>query len=162
MLGVSLLLWVVILHAQKVISRYNYYLPQQQGEVVCVLPDSNYQLILLKEGKTIATADVVRDHRLTAQIDLPVGTTSVQYQLLQNKQPVSNGTLEMVVLPAKPNTVQIDQLTGGLIADGLPFFPFGFYCVPVNNLPEREVVHGFNMIGPYQDNLPGRDRKSVV
>jgi hypothetical protein len=153
MLGASLLLWVVMLHAQepapKVFSRYNYWLPGQQSSVVCVVPDNNYQLILLKENKMIASTDTVRDGRLTLN-----ATGTVQYRLLHNKEVSANGTIILNTLPAKSNAVQIDQLTGGLIADGLPFFPYGFYCGPVSDLPEKEVVHGFNMIGPYQDNLP--------
>src|SRR6185312_5795964 len=70
-----------------------------------------------------------------------------------------------VSLSPKANAVQIDRLTGGLIADRMPFFPFGFYCTsPVGDLPEREVVHGFNLIAPYQSNLPaGRaERKAYM
>ena len=149
MLGVSLLLWVVMLHAQKVFSRYNYYLPGQQPTVVCVVPENNYRLILLKDDKIIAATDTIREGRLTIN-----ATGTVQYRLLHNNNVSANGTIILNTLPAKSNAVQIDQLTGGLIADGLPFFPYGFYCGPVSNLPEKEVVHGFNMIGPYQDNLP--------
>ena len=45
-------------------------------------------------------------------------------------------------------------LTGGLMVDGKPFLPFGVYCGPVGKLPDQEVLHGFNMIGPYQSNFP--------
>jgi hypothetical protein len=138
-----------MLHAQKVFSRYNYYLPGQQPTVVCVVPDNNYRLILLNNDKIIATSDTIREGRLTVH-----ATGTVQYRLLHNNNVSANGTIILNTLPAKSNAVQIDQLTGGLIADGLPFFPYGFYCGPVSNLPEKEVVHGFNMIGPYQDNLP--------
>lgn len=153
--GVCLLLWGVMAHAQqpapKVISRYNYYLPGQQPSVVCVVPGNNYRLTLLKDDKIIATTDTIREGRLTLN-----ATGTVQYQLFHNNIVSSGGTILLKSLPAKPNAVQIDQLTGGLIADGLPFFPYGFYCGPVGDLPEKEVVHGFNMIGPYQDNLPQR------
>jgi hypothetical protein len=62
------------------------------------------------------------------------------------------------------NEVKIDQETGGLLVNGLPFFPFGFYCIPVDNKPEQEVVHGFNLIGPYQENLPNNfaERKAYM
>jgi hypothetical protein len=48
--------------------------------------------------------------------------------------------------------VQIDRVTGSLIVEGLPFFPFGFYNYsPVQpTLAEEEVVKGFNMMSPYQ------------
>lgn len=41
LLGVSFLLWIVMLYAQeatpKIFSRYNYYLPGQQPEVLCIV-----------------------------------------------------------------------------------------------------------------------------
>ncbi|HEX2967729.1 MAG TPA: hypothetical protein VHO46_01400 [Bacteroidales bacterium] len=60
------------------------------------------------------------------------------------------------ILQHKPNEVKTDRLTGGLIVNKLPFFPFGFYTYsPVEStLPEEEVVKGFNMISPYQKILP--------
>lgn len=62
----------------------------------------------------------------------------------------------LIVLTYKPNEVKTDRLTGGLIVNKLPFFPFGFYTYsPVEaTLPEEEIVKGFNMISPYQKILP--------
>ncbi|MCF8334383.1 MAG: discoidin domain-containing protein, partial [Bacteroidales bacterium] len=50
------------------------------------------------------------------------------------------------------NAVKIDKLTGKLISEGLPFFPFGFYTYsPVQEgLIAQEVTSGFNMMSPYQ------------
>ena len=64
---------------------------------------------------------------------------------------------DLIVLKYKPNEVKTDRLTGGLIVNRKPFFPFGFYTyTPVHStLPEEEVVKGFNMISPYQRILPG-------
>lgn len=153
----------------KVISRYNYYLPGDRPSVVGMLPDSispgGYRLLLLRDGKTVAAADHAEGHRLTVTVpDLPMGATMFSYRVEQAGRTVSEGGLELRRLPSKSNAVQIDLLTGGLIADGLPFFPFGFYCAPVGDLPEREIVHGFNMIGPYQSNLPATraERKAYM
>ncbi|HEY4149635.1 MAG TPA: FN3 associated domain-containing protein [Chitinophagaceae bacterium] len=151
------------LHAQsiKVFSRYNYYLSSEQGSIVCALPDSlpagDYHLLLLWDVNTLYAPERLQDHLLTITPDLqklPMGTTTLQYRLTKSGQTAQTGSVDIVRLAPKPNTVQVDQLTGGLVVDGSPFFPFGFYCRPVGDLPEREVVHGFNMIGPYQDNLP--------
>lgn len=62
----------------------------------------------------------------------------------------------LLVLKYKPNEVKTDRLTGGLIVNKLPFFPFGFYTYsPVEpTLPEEEIIKGFNMISPYQKILP--------
>ena len=122
---------------------------------------------MLREGKVLAETDSLSDGVLSASLDLaglPDGTTILNWQLLKAGHVDTSGTVAIVSLPPKPNAVQIDLLTGGLIADRMPFFPFGFYCTPVGDLPEREVVHGFNMIGPYQSNLPaGRaERKAYM
>ncbi|HLN22150.1 MAG TPA: hypothetical protein VK213_13740 [Bacteroidales bacterium] len=62
----------------------------------------------------------------------------------------------LVILKYKPNEVKTDRLTGGLIVNRRPFFPFGFYTYsPVDqSLPEEEIVKGFNMISPYQKISP--------
>ena len=169
----------------KVFSLLNYYLPGDKGSVIGILPDSlpaaGYRLDVLWDGKMLATAESARmekavktdraekkeDHRLRVGIDpeqLPMGTTALQYRITSEDRLVEEGHVDIVRRAARANAVQIDQLTGGLIADGLPFFPFGFYCGPVGDLPEREVVHGFNMIGPYQSNLPATltERKSYM
>ena len=70
------------------------------------------------------------------------------------------------ILTYKSNEVKTDRLTGGLLVNKLPFFPFGFYCyspVPAS-LPEEEAVRGFNMISPYQKIDPATitDRKSYM
>ncbi|MBK9391119.1 MAG: hypothetical protein IPN68_13355 [Bacteroidetes bacterium] len=66
--------------------------------------------------------------------------------------PVYSAKTILSILPYKPNEVKTDRLTGGLIVNRKPFFPFGFYCYsPVNlKLPEEEIIKGFNMMSPYQ------------
>ena len=66
--------------------------------------------------------------------------------------PAYSANTALKVLQYKTNEVKTDRLTGGLIVNRKPFFPFGFYCYsPVNlALPEEEAVKGFNMISPYQ------------
>jgi hypothetical protein len=63
---------------------------------------------------------------------------------------------DLIVLSYKSNEVKTDRLTGALIVNKLPFFPFGFYCYsPVYpTLPEEEIIKGFNMISPYQKIVP--------
>ena len=73
---------------------------------------------------------------------------------------------ELLVLKHKPNEVKTDRLTGALIVNGRVFFPIGFYCYsPVHpDLPEEEVVKGFNLISPYQRILPATldERKAYM
>jgi hypothetical protein len=72
----------------------------------------------------------------------------------------------LTILSYKPNEVKTNRLTGGLIVNKLPFFPFGFYCYsPVYpTMPEEEVVRGFNMMSPYQKITPETltDRKAYM
>ncbi|SFW79860.1 carbohydrate binding domain-containing protein [Chitinophaga sancti] len=159
MLSALLCIWGMVLHAQvKVFSRYNYYLAEKEGSIICILPDQgNYKLNLSLGSDKIETTAKAEGQRLSSRFNLdvlPIGNTTLHYVLEKENATVQKGDISITKLAPKANAVQIDQLTGGLIADGLPFFPFGFYCVPVGDLPEREVTHGFNMIGVYQENLP--------
>jgi hypothetical protein len=87
---------------------------------------------------------------------LPLGATEVVVQLRAGRQDLGRATAIVTRLPLQANAAQIDRLGGGLIVDGLPFFPFGFYCYsPVQpTLAEEEVVRGFNLMSPYQSNDP--------
>jgi hypothetical protein len=73
---------------------------------------------------------------------------------------------DLIILDYKPNEVKTDRLTGGLVVNKKPFFPFGFYCYsPVfRTLPEEEAVKGFNMMSPYQRVLPAtlNERKAYM
>jgi hypothetical protein len=147
-------------HPFKVFSRYDYYQPSQTGNVVCVIPDSlraaEYQLVLFRGETELSRSTAANGQWLAAPVTLqglPAGVTTLQYRLLHVQTLTDSGSVTVRQLPAKNNAVQIDRLTGGLIADGLPFFPFGFYCVGVGDLAEKEVAHGFNLIGTYQSNL---------
>ena len=61
-------------------------------------------------------------------------------------------------LPQAPNEVKIDNVTGGMVVDGKPFIPVGFYCYtnhtaddhPQPRLAAAEAQRGFNMMSPYQ------------
>lgn len=74
----------------------------------------------------------------------------------------TNGDVVTDTAPAtkqvsRSNEVKIDPVSGGLIVDGLAFFPFGFYCSRLElrpSLSEEEFVKGFNMMSPYQKNEP--------
>jgi hypothetical protein len=159
MLNALLCIWGVVVHAQvRIFSRNNYYLSEERGSVISILPDhAGYTLQLSLHGKALSTRSNLQGLQLETSFELsqlPLGTTTLRYTLEKNGATVQQGNVDLLKLVPKANATQIDQLTGGLIADGLPFFPFGFYCGPAGDLPEREVVHGFNMIGVYQDNLP--------
>ncbi len=54
-------------------------------------------------------------------------------------------------LPPRDNEVKIDHISGGLIADGLPCIPFGYYTYwPLaEGVMDGEVVRGFSLFSPY-------------
>ena len=89
---------------------------------------------------------------------LPLGTTELSCQLVLPDRSTASAAFELRRLPPRSGAVKIDRLTGGLIVDGLPFIPFGFYCYsPVQpTLAEEEVVRGFNLMSPYQSNAPAK------
>jgi hypothetical protein len=148
----------------KVFSRYNYYTNEKQGEIIIKTPPSLYPetlKIIIRSGDSVL-----------CETEKKPGSGTLK-TVVEISDPESSGTLEaeiiclrkgfkqkisfpFLILKHKPNEVKIDRLTGGLIVNNLPFFPFGFYCYsPVyRTLPEEEAVRGFNVISPYQKITP--------
>ena len=94
--------------------------------------------------------------RLPFELDFTPGDYTVEAEITYAGILKYKAFTSLVILKYKPNEVKTDRLTGGLIVNKRPFFPFGFYCYsPVYpTLPEEEAVKGFNMISPYQLILP--------
>lgn len=145
----------------KVFSKYNYYTTEKEvlilGDPVNRSFPGHYKLSVYKSDELLGTADSLVDNLLHIRlllIGFPPGRTTLQYTVSCNDNIVQRDTIDIVRLRPKANEVKIDLQTGGLIADGLPFFPFGFYCSGnVIRLAEQEVTHGFTLIAPYQSNL---------
>lgn len=82
---------------------------------------------------------------------LPDGVTEVTCRLLEGEQELGSARVALHKAPPKPNEVKIDYANRGLIVDGLPYLPFGFYCIfPMGDLPTVEATQGFTHIAPYQ------------
>ncbi len=82
---------------------------------------------------------------------LPDGPTQLTAELREGETPLASATVTVRKAPPKPNEVKIDYETRGLIVDGLPWFPFGYYCIyPPGDLPDQEAPQGFNMSCAYQ------------
>ena len=79
---------------------------------------------------------------------LESGENEILCKYYLNNEEHGSEKINVQILHPKFNEVKIDRANGGLIVDGLPFFPFGFYCYsPVQpTLAEEEVVKGFNMM----------------
>ena len=154
--------------------RYSFYSTEKHGEILISLPPSLISgslAVKLVAGDNIITEignlscqPVVRIPFDTDKLPSS-GRIDAEIKFLQNG---SQFTIPVTInlLKYKPNEVKVDRLTGGLIVNKLPFFPFGFYCyspVPAT-LPEEEVVKGFNVISPYQKIMPEtlKERKTYM
>ncbi len=146
-------------------SRLSFYSDEKKGEMLLHIPpklrNSNLQITLRNNGQIISEwKGLLREdiQRLAFDINDSVSSGTVEAEI--SRVGMSNlkyrCRANLVILQHKPNEVKIDRLTGGLIVNQLPFFPFGFYTYsPVHpTLPEEEVVKGFNLISPYQRIMP--------
>lgn len=142
-------------------ARYSYYTSEEKAEVAVWVPASRSDLRV--------TVDIVFafDHILrgaeakAGQFNIfgfpleifGLGSHELTISYMENGKWVDSDKVELLVLPDKYNAVKIDRLSGGLIVEGLPFIPFGFYTYsPVQpGLAEEEAVKGFNMMSPYQE-----------
>ncbi|UCH34152.1 MAG: hypothetical protein JSV65_16665 [Armatimonadota bacterium] len=83
---------------------------------------------------------------------LPNGVNQFTGELRRGEEVVAIAETVLRTGPPKANEVGIDYENRGLIVDGLPWFPFGFYCIfPPGELPAAEAPQGFNMIAAYQN-----------
>ncbi|NOY81861.1 MAG: hypothetical protein GXP31_12770 [Kiritimatiellaeota bacterium] len=148
-----------------IIPDRNYYTTERQGELLARFTDSTDKAspgllsirsrglllvagVRIEPGKRLVTAWPVGR--------LPVGKHQLDCLVVRDEKVVARTQVEVRRLSPKANAVKVDRISGGLIVDGLPFFPFGFYCYsPVQpTLAEEEIVRGFNMMSPYQSNSP--------
>jgi hypothetical protein len=147
------------------IADRSFYTGEATGQLILTgeeeaLMDSDLYADILLGGRILAE-DVVplRGRRLTVPFplrELPMGDSQVTCLLKVAGEEIARTEAVVTRLKPKGNEVKIDRISGGLIVDELPFFPFGFYCYsPVQpTLAEEEVVRGFNMMSPYQSNDP--------
>jgi hypothetical protein len=145
----------------SILTRQSFYSYEYKGEFLLPVPPEfrqNHLTVIIK----VADSTVVRWDGIASKniLRLPflINFTPAVYKAeakissSSKKGIIYLAETKLLVLSHKPNEVKTDRLTGGLIVNKLPFFPFGFYCYsPVfPSLPEEEVVKGFNMMSPYQ------------
>lgn len=155
-------------------SRLDYYTDEEAGEILVFVPER------LKGNKV--TVDIVFEYEHLAKSHLVVpgsvttvpfpkktlreGQNEITVSFYENDKWIDSRKVWVTIRPHRANAVKIDRATGGLFTDGMPMLPFGFYSYfPVEpNLPEDEVINGFNMISPYQkiDRKTLKDRKAYM
>src|SRR5664280_701238 len=149
----------------RIVSRQSFYSFEKKCELLLHIPPAlskNHMSVRVNIGETTVVSwngipgrNILR---LPFSINLASSVYKAEASVNLSSFPGRNYTAktDLIILQYKSNEVKTDRLTGGLIVNKLPFFPFGFYCYsPVSpSLPEEEVVKGFNMISPYQKILP--------
>ena len=114
------------------------------------------------ENGTLTDVDVqTRQCRLSVPAaELPGGLNRLEAYLISDQEVIGSAVTRFCKAPPKPNEVKIDRRTRGLIVDGKPFFPFGFYVHKGRfyddpDLPryvlDLEAPHKFNLICPYHN-----------
>ncbi|MDH7569298.1 MAG: hypothetical protein QHJ73_06900, partial [Armatimonadota bacterium] len=116
-------------------------------------------LSLVAEGENLRVQGAaLPGGRTTLPFDvtaLPMGRTEVTCRLLEGERELWRAVTHLTRLVPRSNEVKIDYAGRGLIVDGLPFLPFGFYCwAPPGDLPTQEATQGFVHIAPYQREMP--------
>jgi hypothetical protein len=153
--------FAISLQAQevKLNTRYSYFTTEKQAEVLFVLPGADpvrpVKISVDLNNQLVFTTDTIAANSLLT-MRIPIDKAIVGSNLISARITLEGKTIslksELVKLLPKSNGVRIDRLTGKLIVNGLPYFPFGFYCYsPVSpTIAEEEVVKGFNLMSPYQ------------
>ena len=159
----------------SLVSRQSFYSFEKNGEFLLHIPPAllkNHLSVTLRIGEETVTSwnGIPGRNILRLPFSLTMKPshyyTEARISVAYSQGKIYTAKTDLIVLSYKSNEVKTDRLTGGLIVNKLPFFPFGFYCYsPVSpTLPEEEVVKGFNTMSPYQKILPEtlNDRKAYM
>ena len=136
----------------------NYYTTEETGEILLRLPaeqKGRFLYVRLAREDGILPWQRVLNAGDVAAVPVPLkgllpGVHKLEGFIETDRcRLVARVATEITILPPKPNAVKIDNFTGGLIVDGLPFLPFGFYSYDAQPpLPDIEVVNGFRHFSP--------------
>ena len=154
-------------------SRLNFYSWEKADEFILQIPSylqkTRFEIHISLNDREISSWSGIPGKLLlviAARTDLAPGNYSIIADIESGSGKKYQAKSMLTILSPKSNEVKVDRLTGGLIVNRRQFFPFGFYCYsPVDpELPEEEVVRGFNMISPYQKILPSTldERKAYM
>lgn len=139
------------------------YTAEKQGEIIVRLSDSapfaGRTLVLRGDGLPDSPVPLAGRETVAAFDIAPLadGLHVVDVELRQGDDVIARTRTRFVKAPPAPNEVKIDYRTRGLIVDGKPFFPFGFYThagrfydgKSAELLPDLESPNKFNMICVY-------------
>jgi hypothetical protein len=148
-------------------SRLDYYTNEEAGELMVFVPERlkgmKITIDLVFEYQNLTRGFVAFTGGVTA-VPFPMkllkaGKNEITVSFNENEKWVDSRKVWVEIRPYKENAVKIDRATGGLVTEGLPFFPFGYTAsFPVDlGSVDNEVVKGFNQVSPHQD----LERKSL-
>jgi hypothetical protein len=149
----------------KAYSRLSFYTTETNGEFLLHLPpqlvEKDLKVTITSGIDTLSNWSGVPGKRIL-RVPFTIELKPGRYSILSSAIAADNtgkkyfARTKLTILTYKPNEVKTDRLTGGLIVNKHPFFPFGFYTYsPVDpGMPGEEIVKGFNMISPYQKIMP--------
>ena len=158
----------------NIYPRQSFYTWEKTGEFLLHVPaaqiNTHLNIIIKSSSDTLASWKGI-PRKKVQRIPFSLKLNPYVYNIVATITAQGSGgkytaRTSLPVLSYKPNEVKTDRLTGGMVVNKRPFFPFGFYCYsPVSpTLPEEEIVKGFNMMSPYQKIHPltRNDRKSYM
>ncbi len=144
----------------KMNTRLSFYSFEDSGEMLLHVPENlmyaNLSVVIALNNQSLGLWKGIPGKkvvRIPAELNLQPGNYKVVADIRVSGRNIRYITSsDLLILNYKSNEVKTDRVTGGLVVNKRPFFPFGFYCYsPVHpTLPEEEVVKGFNLISPYQ------------
>ncbi len=145
------------LQSIELISRYSYYTHETEATIIIWGEDiQKVESISSHQNKSVLRITEHQQERLLVEFpiaDLAVGTHKLKLQVKKSDGSQMKQSVEIIKLQSTLNEVKVDRLTGGLIVDDLPFFPFGFYTgFPVGDVITEEAYNRMNLIGVYQKN----------
>src|SRR5210317_1631102 len=118
----------------RAVSRYDYYTDEDNASIAIWIPDSRkdvsvgvdivYEFDHIYRGESVIPGqfnffDIPMDR-------LHAGENEVTVSYYENKKWIFSDKVNVKLLAPHFNAVQIDRVTGSLIVEGMPFFPFGF------------------------------------
>lgn len=154
----------------RIFPRYSLFTSEPQAEMVVTLAEG-----LNLDGVTVELTGpgllTVRQAASSHQMRIPLelqglqeGTYQVTCRVGQGGETLGQATTSFQKAAPKPNEVKIDYLSRGLIVEGLPFLPFGFYTYyPLKEgIIDGEVVNGFNLFSPYHGGPHSPDQRAAI
>ena len=94
---------------------------------------------------------------------MPEGENLIDCRIALRGEEIATVPVLVTKLSPKSNAVQIDNLRHGLVVDGLPYLPFGFYSHIANReMIDDQVFRGFNLFSPYSGGPHTQEERATI